>query len=549
MPPAQHACEYCGKSFPKKSNLKVHLRKHTKETPFACSHCDKKFSWRSSWISHLAWHSGIAKDQKARGNARLMPNIQQPRMPIDMAMNAGQIQPMLSPDQVGIAALLGQQQMNAGHHMQQMNHQQMGQPPIPQQHMNAQQHVNPQQHMNPEQMAQQQLSNEQRQMKIRQIAAQLPPQYQQILHSLTNQGTMQNKSEPEDTNFKKEFAFEVEQGYRNNQDRMNPQDPGAPPMYPYEGSANANQNFSSSGLLKPDLVEPESGKKSGVVVEEEQESFSSLRRKSKQLAESAIKASATIAQQSDDYDFGEDLMDDRLGASKSFSAASVDKIKFAELSQIHDDEGVSTLRPGFAQAYDPDKFDDGFPDTSQHMDIEKTLSASLSQLLLEGRTNSEILSKLAGPSDSVLMSTPSQVKATPSAARLREAPAPTPGIRNPASNMFSQSNSASKAPSFVGMNDSIVNSRSKLSFSSRGVKSTSIKPSNSSFLGDPLYSLTVPGVQSPFMRSIVESPRQDGEDDFVDLPAALGFSTAIGMLPTPLHVEDPFGALLPSDQG
>eukprot|EP00189_Rhodosorus_marinus_P014006 CAMPEP_0184746044 /NCGR_PEP_ID=MMETSP0315-20130426/8620_1 /TAXON_ID=101924 /ORGANISM="Rhodosorus marinus, Strain UTEX LB 2760" /LENGTH=540 /DNA_ID=CAMNT_0027218427 /DNA_START=87 /DNA_END=1709 /DNA_ORIENTATION=- len=540
MPPAQHACEYCGKSFPKKSNLKVHLRKHTKETPFACSHCDKKFSWRSSWISHLAWHSGIAKDQKAKGNARLMPNIQQPRMPIDMAMNAGQMQPMLSPDQVGIATLLGHQQMNAQHHMQQMNHQQLGQQPIPQQHMN------PQQHMTPEQMAQQQLSNEQRQMKIRQIAAQLPPQYQQILHSLTNPG-MQNNSEPQDANFKKEF--EVAQGYRNKEDRINPQDRGEQPTYPYGGSTNANQNFSSSGLLKPDLVEPESGKKPGVVAEDEQESFSSLRQKSKQLAECAIKASATIAQQEDDYDFGDDLMDDRLGASKSFSAASVDKTRFAELTQIHEYEGVSTLRPGFVTVDGSDKFDDGFPDTSQHMDIEKALSSSLSQLLLEGRTNSEILSKLAGPSDSVVMSTASQFKATPSAARLREAPAPTPGIRNPASNMFSQSNSGSKAPSFVGMNDSIVNSRSKLSFSSRGVKSTSIKPSNSSFIGDPLYSLTVPGVQSPFMRSIVEAPNQDGEDDFVDLPATLGFSTAIGMLPTPLHVEDPFGALLPSDQG
>uniref|UniRef100_A0A7S0BQ76 C2H2-type domain-containing protein n=1 Tax=Rhodosorus marinus TaxID=101924 RepID=A0A7S0BQ76_9RHOD len=47
-------CTFCDRSFNKKANCKIHMRKHTGELPYTCSApgCEKRFMWKSSITFH-----------------------------------------------------------------------------------------------------------------------------------------------------------------------------------------------------------------------------------------------------------------------------------------------------------------------------------------------------------------------------------------------------------------------------------------------------------------------------------------------------------------
>ena len=46
----KHRCKFCGKGFSSDSALKIHIRSHTGERPFACNECGK-FGFFSKPIS------------------------------------------------------------------------------------------------------------------------------------------------------------------------------------------------------------------------------------------------------------------------------------------------------------------------------------------------------------------------------------------------------------------------------------------------------------------------------------------------------------------
>lgn len=62
-------CEFqiCQKEFRRRYNLKVHMRKHTGETPYTCrySGCGKKYLWRSSMAHHLKVHESASNSTDA----------------------------------------------------------------------------------------------------------------------------------------------------------------------------------------------------------------------------------------------------------------------------------------------------------------------------------------------------------------------------------------------------------------------------------------------------------------------------------------------------
>ncbi|XP_013191511.1 gastrula zinc finger protein XlCGF57.1 [Amyelois transitella] len=51
-------CETCGKGFYSKSDVKIHMRVHTGETPYICSECPMKFTQIGALLRHKKRHNG-----------------------------------------------------------------------------------------------------------------------------------------------------------------------------------------------------------------------------------------------------------------------------------------------------------------------------------------------------------------------------------------------------------------------------------------------------------------------------------------------------------
>lgn len=54
-----YACEICKRSFMQDTHLKEHMKVHTDEWPYKCGTCNKSFKRKTGWKTHMIVHSDI----------------------------------------------------------------------------------------------------------------------------------------------------------------------------------------------------------------------------------------------------------------------------------------------------------------------------------------------------------------------------------------------------------------------------------------------------------------------------------------------------------